>query len=282
MVHFLLYESVMSTDEPDTTIASRGHSTNLVGVPTGLLASSSFNDYPIPLSISGTRESHRSLFERLGMLDDADEAARVFQDYMALLFGLDETQDTNGRRRFRASYLRLLKDWGFDSNSPASAVMKGWVESRFGLFPTFHKGPIRRFNSPEWIGYMEEKMSSRFNNNTIHMQFDLLYEFCQWMLTRFYATGRKHLLLYRGTNDLREQQLIQQLDKRNAIVRLNNLVSFSSRREIADEFGDTIIEVEVPAAKILFYNELLPNHPLKGEAEWLVIGGDYRVKMSYY
>jgi NAD+--dinitrogen-reductase ADP-D-ribosyltransferase len=268
--------------EPDTTIASRGHSTNLVGVPTGLLASASFNDYPINLSISGTRESHRSLFERLFKVDDPLEAARIFQDYMVVLFGLEQKPEKGERRRYRSSYLRLLKDWGFDANSQAGAVLKGWVESRFGLFPTFHKAPIRRFNSPAWITYMEEKMSSRFNNNTIYMQLDLLYEFCQWMLPRFYATGKKHLKLYRGTNDLREQQLIQQIDKRSAIVRLNNLISFSSQREIADEFGDTIIEAEVPASKILFYNDMLPAHPLKGESEWLVIGGDYRVKMAYY
>ncbi|MGA8147558.1 MAG: NAD(+)--dinitrogen-reductase ADP-D-ribosyltransferase [Gallionellaceae bacterium] len=272
----------MPTDEPDITFAARGHSTNLVGVPTGLLASVSFNDYPIPLCISGTRESHRSLFERLDQLTDAVEAGRMFQDYMALVFGLDQEPDKSERRRYRASYLRLLKDWGFDANSPAGAVLKGWVESRFGLFPTFHKVPVSRFNSRAWIQYMEEKMSSRFNNNAINMQFDLLYEFSQWMLLRFHATGKKHLVLYRGTNDLREQQLIQQLDARNAIVRLNNLVSFTSQRSIADEFGDTIIEAEVPVAKVLFFNDLLSAHPLRGEAEWLVIGGDYRVKMSYW
>jgi NAD+---dinitrogen-reductase ADP-D-ribosyltransferase len=268
--------------EPDTTIALRGHSTNLVGVPTGLLASTSFNDYPIALSISGTREAHRSLFEMLNAVADAGEASRIFQDYMTVVFGLEHVPEPGEKRRYRASYLRLLKDWGFDANSPAGAVLKGWVESRFGLFPTFHKAPIRRFNSPAWIRYVEEKMSSRFSNNTINMQFDLLYEFCQWMLLRFHATGCKHLRLYRGTNDLGEQQLVQQLDKRNAIVRLNSLVSFSSRREIADEFGDAIIEAEVPVAKVLFYNELLERHPLRGEAEYLVIGGDYRVKMSYY
>jgi NAD+--dinitrogen-reductase ADP-D-ribosyltransferase len=247
-----------------------------------LLASATYNDYLIALSISGTRESHRSLFEYLDRVLEAADAGRIFQDYMALIFGLDHDGEKNERRRYRASYLRLLKDWGFDSNSPAGAVLKGWVESRFGLFPTFHKAPIRRFNSPAWIGYMEEKMSNRFNNNTIHMQFDLLYEFCQWMLRHFHATGQKHMLLYRGTNDLREQQLIQQIDKRNAIVRLNNLVSFSSQRSIADEFGDTIIEAQVPVTKILFFNDLLLGHPLRGEAECLVIGGDYRVKMSYW
>ncbi len=278
----MLHAINMSTEEPDATIASSGHSTNLVGLPTGLLASASFNDYPISLRISGTRESHRSLFERLHKLSDPNEAGRIFQDYMALVFGLDHVPEKSERRRYRASYLRLLKDWGFDSNSPAGAVLKGWVESRFGLFPTFHKVPIRHFNSSAWISYTEEKMSGRFNNNAIHMQFDLLYEFCQWMLVRFHSTGKKHMLLYRGTNDLREQQLIQQLDARGAIVRLNNLVSFTSQRGVADEFGDTIIEANVPVTKLLFFNDLLSGHPLRGEAECLVIGGDYRVKMSYW
>lgn len=272
----------MSTDESETTIALRGHSTNLVGLPTDLLANTNFNDFPVPLRIGGTRESHSSLFERFDTMSDPKEIANIFQDYMALIFGLDHVPEKQERRRYRASYLRVLKDWGFDSNSAAGAVLKGWVESRFGLFPTFHREPIRRFNSQPWIQYMEEKMSGKFNNNAIHMQFDLLYEFCQWMLERFHANGKKHVLLHRGANDLRDQQLIEQIDARNAVVRLNNLVSFTSQRNIADEFGDTIIEAEVPITKLLFFSNLFTGHPLRGEAEYLVIGGDYRVKMSYW
>lgn len=268
--------------EPDTTLVSRGHSTNLVGVPTGLLASDAFNQYPIPLHISGTREAHRSLFERLSEVADAAEASRLFQDYMAVVFDLDSTPEPGEKRRYRASYLRLLKDWGFDANSPAGAVLKGWVESRFGLFPSFHKAPLRRFNSAAWLAYVEEKMSSRFHNNSIYMQFDVLYEFCQWVLARFHAPGRKHLRLYRGSNDLNEHQLLQKLEGRQAVIRLNNLVSFTSQANIADEFGDTLIEAEVPLSKILFYNNLLQRHPLRGEAEFMVIGGDYRVNMSYW
>jgi hypothetical protein len=38
-----------------------GNSTNLVAVPAGLIASTAFNDYPVPLSIRGVREtSHAS------------------------------------------------------------------------------------------------------------------------------------------------------------------------------------------------------------------------------
>lgn len=262
------------------SIATEGHSSNLLGVPTGLLQSVSFNDSPIPLSLRGVREAHAGLFDELSQCTTLDKVRQIFSFYMDTLFGL--SAERSGARRFHASYLRLLKDWGFDSNSPAGAVLKGWVESRFGIFPTFHKAPIRRFNSPEWIVYVEEKMSTRFNNNNIYTQLDVLYEFSQWVLPRFVATGRKHLTLYRGTNDLRDQQLLQQLDARSASVRLNNLLSFTTQRNIADEFGDTIIEVEVPVVKILFFNELRSPCLLRGEAEYLVIGGDYRVGMAYF
>jgi NAD+---dinitrogen-reductase ADP-D-ribosyltransferase len=265
--------------DANRSIATEGHSSNLVGVPTGLLASVSFNDFPIPLSIRGVREAHADLFDELSQCTSLERARPVFRNYMDTLFELNLRRE--GARRYHSSYLRLLKDWGFNSNSPAAAVLKGWVESRFGLFPTYHKVPIRRFNSPQWVAYVEEKMSTRFNNNNIFTQLDLLYEFSQWVLRRFVATARKHLTLYRGTNDLLDQQLLLQLDSRTAIVRLNNLLSFTSHRDIADEFGDAIIEVEVPVVKILFFNELLSPCLLQGEAEYLVIGGDYRVKMAY-
>ena len=171
--------SEIATDDPDASIALRGHSTNLVGVPTGLLASVAFNDFPLPLCISGTREAHRSLFERLNTLSDPHEAGRIFQDYMALVFDLDHMAEKNERRRFRASYIRLLKDWGFDSNTPAAAVLKGWVESRFGLFPTFHKAPIRRFNSPQWIDYTVEKVG----------RLTIMRSTCNWICCMSSANG---------------------------------------------------------------------------------------------
>ena len=266
----------METSDESTSIATNGNSSNLVGVPTGLLASASFNDFPIPLCIRGTRETHAELFNSLRQAENLEEAKLIFQEYMNSRYGF--ARKRNGVRRFFASYSQVLADWGFDSNGQAGAVLKGWVESRFGLFPTFHKEPIRRFNSPAWVTYVEEKMSSRFNNNEINAQFDLLYEFCQWAMLHFVATGRKHLRLYRGTNDMNE--MVQ--DPKSAIVRMNNLASFTRERDIADEFGDTIIEAEVPVVKVLCFNELLIPHTLQGESEYLVIGGDYRVKASYY
>ena len=268
-----------------TNARDRGHSTNLVGVPTGVLASAAYNDHPVPLRIAGVREMYRSLFEMLDQAESVDEAADVFQGYMGVVFGLDlEQHEKNAkgdRRRFRSSYMRLLRGWGFDSNSAEGAVLKGWVESRFGLFPTFHKGPIDRVSGPAWVTYIEEKMSSRFHNNSIHGQLDLLYEFCQWSLGRFFQVGQRHLTLYRGVNDFAEHQLVEQIDKRTSVVRINNLVSFTDNREVADQFGDYILEARVPTTKVLFFNRLIPQAPLKGESEYMIIGGDYTITASY-
>jgi NAD+--dinitrogen-reductase ADP-D-ribosyltransferase len=261
-----------------------GHSTNLVGIPTGLLASVAFNDYPLPLHINGVREMNKALFEMLERATTPEESAEAFLCYMGAVFGLELEQRVKktGGGRFRSSFLRLIQGWGFDANGPEGAVLKGWVESRFGLLPTFHRTGLGRFPSPAWIAYVEEKMSSRFHNNSINAQLDLLYEFCQWMLGRWLAPGRRHLTLYRGINGFEEHRIVERLDKRTAVIRQNNLVSFTANRFVADEFGDIILEARVPVVKILFFNELLPRHPLKGEGEHLVLGGDYRVRFSYF
>jgi len=264
-----------------------GHSTNLVGVPMDFLAHARFNDNPVPLHISGVREMNPSLFEMLAQAPDLADSGVAFTCYMMAMFGIDpeqrETSRTaNGQRRYRSSFLRLIKGWGYDSNGPEGAVLKGWVESRFGIFPTFHKEVIRQISSRTWTTYVEEKMSSRFHNNAIYVQLDLLYEFCQWALGRFVAPGETHLTLYRGVNSFEEHQIVERIDKQNVLLRLNNLTSFSSDRDIAGCFGDTILTAKIPVAKVAFFNTLLSAHPLKGEGEYLVIGGECRVHASYF
>ncbi|MGZ8322770.1 MAG: NAD(+)--dinitrogen-reductase ADP-D-ribosyltransferase [Rhodoplanes sp.] len=263
-----------------------GHSTNLVGVPTDLLASCAYNDHPVPLHVSGAREMNKNLFEMLAQAPDLPDAGIAFSSYMMAMFGIDPEQQepvragTRAPRRYRSSYLRLLKGWGYDSNSREGAVLRGWVESRFGIFPTFHKEMLAR-SGPAWATYVEEKMSSRFHNNSIYVQLDLVYEFCQWALDRFAAPGETHLTLHRGVNAFDEHQVVARIDRRTAIVRLNSLTSFSSDRATADCFGDTILTARVPLTKVAFFNTLLAVHPLKGEGEYLVIGGDYQVTASY-
>jgi len=260
-----------------------GHSTNLVGVATAYIANHAFNAYPKPLHIAGTRESASGLFEQLAKQSTRENCGRIFQDYMCVVFGFETEQrlrnDHSGRRRYRNSYLRLIQDWGLDSNNAQGAVFKGWVESRFGLYPTYHKQNIASFISKDWITYIEEKMNSRYHNNCIYMQLDLLYEYCQWIIERFQFPAATHKTLYRGVDSL-DDWIIQDKGQPHHIVRFNSIVSFTDRRSIASEFGAYILEVEVPMVKLIFFNDLLPHHALRGEAEYLVIGGDYRVKVQ--
>lgn len=268
-----------------------GHSTNLVGLATDLLGSAAFNEHPVEIHLSGVREMNKNLFEMLSQAESLPDAGDAFYKYMMAMFGIDPEQMEKERaeaakggkvvRRYRSSFLRLLKGWGYDSNSPEGAVLKGWVESRFGLFPTYHKTILGRVGGPDWAAYVEEKMSSRFHNNSIYTQLDMVYEFCQWGLARYAAPGQPHIRLYRGINSFDEHQVLERIDKKNVVMRVNNLASFSSDRAVADCFGDIILTADVPAVKIMFFNTLLPIHPLKGEGEYLVIGGDYRVVASY-
>jgi NAD+--dinitrogen-reductase ADP-D-ribosyltransferase len=237
--------------------------------------------------LPSTCEAHAGLFALLETGGDPEEASEMFVHYLSLAFGLQpEAAPTSPAeaRRWRASYIKLLQSWGLDSNGPAGAVLKGWVESRFGLVPCFHKARLERFPSPAWVGYLEEKASSRFHNNCIYQQLDLLYEFCQWALLRFrpFGTGR-HVTMWRGITRCDEQVVAGELHHgpRRLTVRLNNLVSFATSAEHAECFGDWVLRAEVPLVKLLFYPGLLAHVPLAGEGEALAIGGDYEVEARY-
>ena len=55
-----------------------GHSTNLVGLPTRILADVGFNARPRPIHISGVREMNGGLFEMLDLASDLGEAGEAF------------------------------------------------------------------------------------------------------------------------------------------------------------------------------------------------------------
>jgi NAD+--dinitrogen-reductase ADP-D-ribosyltransferase len=99
---------------------------------------------------------------------------------MCVVFGFESEKglrnDSSVRRQYRKSYLRLIQDWRPDSSNAQGAVFKGWVESRFGLLPTYHKRPIASFICKDWIMYIEEKKESRYRKNCIYLQLDLLYK----------------------------------------------------------------------------------------------------------
>jgi NAD+---dinitrogen-reductase ADP-D-ribosyltransferase len=273
----------------DEVHPSYWYTTNLVGIPAAMIGSAAFNLNPQPLHIAGARESNRGLFSLLEKCDNSDHARGVFEHYMSIMFGLAESEPgekklegTAERRRWRSSYLKLLQGWGLDSNSPTGAVLKGWVESRFGLVPSFHNSPLMRYPSPGWIAYLEQKSSSRYHNNSIYQQLDLLFEFCNWMLKRFDPLGPgSHLTLWRGSLNFEQQIVAGSLRERRCTVHLNNLVSFTLDRETAGCFGDWVMRVQVPKNKLLLIPGLLNTNSLTGESEVLAIGGDYDVEVSY-
>jgi NAD+---dinitrogen-reductase ADP-D-ribosyltransferase len=252
---------------------------NNCNLPPWVIASRHFNDYPQILEIQGVKEGNRFLFDRLAVLGSQEERALTFNDYMSVKFQLHQWQDQtdSARKSLKNSYLRYLRGWMMDSNSIEGAVLKRWVESRMGIVPSFHRSRITGIHSEEYFEYSVDVMKGSARTNAIQSQLDILYEYCQFELIRKYPQS-PIITLYRGTNDASEHDVIEQIDRRSQIVRLNNLVSFTSDEERAWEFGSTVWEVQVPLCKIFFYNDLLPGSIMKGEGEYLVIGGEYRVR----
>lgn len=268
-------------DLPPIEDPDQWYSTSMVGIPPRILASSAFNRSLRRLTIHGTRETHPGLFHLLDRCASQKEAAAAFAHYMNQNFGLGPPAPDDGpaeSRRAVTSYLELLRGWGADSNSAKAAVLKGWVESRFGIVPVFHKEPLGLFPSAAWGEYLREKTDIRFHNNCIHQQIDLLYEYGQWSIRHFKTPGPRFVRLWRGTNDFEGQRVGERIAGRLAEVRLNNLVSFSGSQERAEEFGDWVMETEIPTVKLLFFPGLLDERVLNSEGEFLVIGGCYKVR----
>ena len=55
----------------------------------------------------------------------------------------------------------------------------------------------------------------------------------------------------------------------------------SRSRERAGEFGDDLLAVDVPLPKLAFFSRLLPGMQ-RGEDEYVVIGGLYRVRLARF
>ncbi len=265
---------------------ARWTTSNLVGVPAALLGSAAFNAQPQPLHVAGVCESHAGLFALLARTHDAADARGCFEHYMRVSFGLQRpapgAPPSPGARRWRTSYLKLLQGWGLDANGAAGAVLKGWAESRFGLVPAFHGAPLQRYPSPAWMEYLQAKAGSRFHNNEVLQQLDLLFEFCQWMLQRHALLGPgPSVTLWRGSNRCEEQLVAGSLRERRCTLRLNNLVSFSTTRELACCFGDWVLQAQVPLCKLVLVPGLLDTASLQGEAEVLALGGVYDVEARF-
>ncbi len=259
----------------------RGGSFNLCNLPPWAIASRHFAADPQPIEVQGVREANRFLFQMLDGIDDPDERARRFDRYVTVKFQLHQWQreeTADARRSLRNSYLRFLRGWGVDSSSIEGAVLKGWVESRMGLPPTFHRTRIEGPDSEAYQRYSLERVRGHARTNAIASQLDLLYTFTQYELGRR-RPGARWLTLWRGVHDAGEHEVLERITRRDWLLRMNNLSSFTDDRERAWEFGSTVFEAAVPVPRVFFDCALLPHSILKGEREVLVIGGELRVKV---
>ncbi|MGD9163597.1 MAG: NAD(+)--dinitrogen-reductase ADP-D-ribosyltransferase [Chromatiales bacterium] len=259
-------------------------SINHCNLPSVILGSLTFQRHPVALHLDGVEELHGEFFCSLRDIDDAVERAIHFRDYMSSSFLLDHLDEagfdaeTSRIRRSKADYLRMLRGWMFDPDGKEAAVLKSWVESRFGLLPRNHGGPLDDFTTENYQRYLSARAQGLYNTNALEAQLDLLYTYCQYESVRRFPK-QTHLQLYRGINRVHEHEVLHQPARQTYIMLLNNLNSFTHNRHRAEEFGDYILEVEIPQVKLLYFPELIPG-VLKGENEYLVIGGVYQVKVS--
>lgn len=267
---------------------------NRCNLPAAIIGGLTYQQNPAPLVIDGVWELHRSLFEMLAGLPDAALRAQRFIDYMVVSFRLAALEEAGfnpdfGRLapcrkrappRTNSNYLRVVRGWAFDSDSREAAVLKGWVESRFGLTPRYHRGSLADTGSDAYWRYLEARSAGLYGTNALEAQLDLLYTYTQYELHRP-DPDRTHLTLYRGVNKPDAHERVAGQGRSDSIYLLNNLNSFSTSRERASEFGDYILQVEVPLTKVFFHNRLLPGM-LKGEDEFAVIGGLYAVQVTTF
>jgi NAD+---dinitrogen-reductase ADP-D-ribosyltransferase len=253
---------------------------NRCNLPPRVIASLGFQQHPQWLEIDGVHALHRPLMQGLAELDQPGDRTALFLAHMAATFSLhDPIQAGYSRQgaidRSRANWQRILRGWALSSDSREAALLKGWVESRFGLLTRWHNGPINHPDSDGYRHFQAEWARAIYGANSLEAQCDLIYTYTQYTLRQQGAPS--HFTLYRGVNRLHTLEVVGDPSPRHPIVLMNNLTSFSADRDRAGEFGDLILKVAVPGSKILLYPRLLPGLP-ESEAEFLVIGGLYRVE----
>jgi NAD+--dinitrogen-reductase ADP-D-ribosyltransferase len=257
---------------------------NRCNLPAWILGSLAYQRHPVPLTLDGVHDFHADLCRRLDPIADHTTRAQCFVDYMTVRFCLEDLEEaglTPGRRkksRANANYLRQVRGWSFDSDGREGAVLKYWVETRFGLLTRHHRQPLHGRGSDAYAGFQAEAIRGIYATNALESQLDLLYTYGQYELAH-QLRGQTHLTLHRGINSIGDHEVMGREPDGSSLILLNNLNSFTSDRERADEFGDYLLTVQVPLPKVFFFNRLLPGM-LKGEDEYVVIGGVYGVQIA--
>jgi NAD+--dinitrogen-reductase ADP-D-ribosyltransferase len=271
-------------DAETTTLPKRARlALNRCNLPPVILGSLTFQRFPERLSIDGITTFHADLFAQLDACDAPQVRAEKFQDYMTVQFRLEHPEDMGGeigKGRAKADYLRILRGWFFDSDGREGAVLKSWAESRFGLTVRHHKGLLKSQDDPAFAHFFKDRADGLYNTNALESQLDLVHTFCQYELARRHP-GVTHLTLYRGVNRLGDFEVLQTLNAHEQVLLLNNVNSFTTERDTAGEFGDYILTMHTPMAKLFFFSGLLPGR-MTGENEYIVLGGAYAVTIATF
>ncbi len=258
-------------------------SLNRCNIPAVVLGGFTYQQHPVPLLIDGMQALHGEFFKALNEIACSEERGVHFRQYMCSAFLLGKIEEAgllktnSGIRRDKCDYLRLLRGWMFNADGKEAAVLKRWVESRFGLLTLNHKHPLESHSSEAYQAYQVDYVRGLYNSNALESQLDLLYSYCQYEVQRRWPE-QQHCQLYRGINHINEHHQLGR-SRAQTLLLLNNLNSFSHQRELCESFGDIILEAKVPLAKLVFFPGLLAD-VLKGEQEYLVLGGVYQVTMS--
>ena len=252
---------------------------NHCNVTSDVIAGLTYNQHPVPLLLDGVSELHKNLFKILSGIDEADQRHEVFEKYMNAHFQLNNLSemgqsDDLAFNRKKINYKRIILGWHLNPNGLEAAVLKRWVESRFGLSPRFHIHKIRNHEDPAYQDFLIEAAVGMYNTNAIEAQLDVLYSYTQYELSLLSET---HLSLYRGFNLLNDHEVIDK-NRKKLILLLNNINSFSKTEEVAENFGDYVISVCAPRYKVFCFSKILPQQ-LNVEAEYMVLGGLYEATL---
>lgn len=256
---------------------------NRCNLSADIIGSLTFQEHPTNIHIDGVDSLYKELFQRLDLLRSKEERSQLFLDYVDVMFSLNNLEiagyNADKKHRKKATFLKMARGWSFDPDGREAAVLKGWAQSRFGLVPRFHISRIETPDCEAYLKYQEMRSAGIYNTNAVDGQLDLLFSFSQYELKRRYK-DKTHITLYRGVNNINQYELIDKTDKRERVILLNNLNSFTDNKDRAEEFGDYILQADIPITKIIFFHNLLPTM-LKGESEYVALGGLCKVKQIW-
>lgn len=257
-------------------------SLNRCNLPASILGSHSYQQNPVPLTLDCVLELHTDFFRSIKPIQSTQQRGLLFREYMACAFLLGNSDEAGldprntHKSRHKLDYLRLLRGWMFNSDSIEGAIMKRWVESRFGLFTMSHEGLLGKKNSNVEHNYLNDFTEGLYNSNALESQLDLLYSYCQYELNE---QKQRHYQLYRGVNNMAQHTILGEAKNGEPLLLLNNLNSFSDDYLACESFGDIILDIQIPSSKILYFPQLLSG-TLTGENEYLVIGGVYQAQLK--